>query len=114
MKSKAMLAGLFLLAQWSAASAADPVAPAPSNTVYTLYDDGGEHFPQACGKAGALPGKFKRLKRLYDQKDYLGSVQTQFADQNAAGIDAWDHFFRSARACEKARLQVEKAASAGG
>ena len=114
MKSHVMLAGLLLLAQWSAAIAADPVAPAPSHTVFTLYDDGGEHFPQACGKAGALPGKFKRLKRLYDQKDYLGSVQTQFADQNAAGIDAWDHFFRSARACEKARLQVEKAASAGG
>ena len=106
MKLKSMAAGLLLLAQVSLAGAADPV--------FTLYDDGGEHFPQACGKAAAMPATFKRLKRLHDQKDYLGSLQTQFADKNAAGIDAWDLFFSSAKACEKARLQLEKHAAAGG
>ena len=103
---RSLMAGLLLLAPVSLAGAVGPV--------FTLYDDGGEHLPQACGKAAAMPGKFKRLKRLYDQQDYLGSVQTQFGDRNAAGIDAWDHFFSSAKACDKARLQLEKAAAAGG
>ena len=108
----ATAAGLLLLAQASLAYGADSV-PA-GKTVFTLYDDGGEHFAQACGKARTMPEKFKRLTRLYDRKGYLGSVQTQFGDRNAAGIDAWDHFFSSAQACEKARLQLEKAAAAGG
>ncbi|MGK5026276.1 hypothetical protein [Janthinobacterium sp. RB2R34] len=114
MKLKLMATSVFLLAQVSLAGAADPVPADAAKTIFTLYDDGGEHFAQACGKARAMPEKFKRLKRLYDQKDYMGSKQTQFADQNAAGIDAWDHFFSSAKACEKARLQLEKDAAAGG
>lgn len=114
MKLKLVAAGVLLMAQVSLAGAADPAPADAIKTFYTLYDDGGEHLAQACGKASAMPEKFKRLKRLYDQKDYLGSKQTQFADKNEAGIDAWDHFFSSARACEKARLQLEKDASAGG
>lgn len=114
MKLKSMAAGLLLLAQVSLAGAADTVPADAVKTIFTLYDDGGEHFAQACGKARAMPEKFKRLKRLYDQKDYLGSKQTQFADKNEAGIDAWDHFFSSAKACDKARLQLEKDAAAGG
>ena len=114
MKLKWMAAGVLLMAQVSLAGAADPAPADTAKTIYTLYDDGGEHFAQACGKARAMPEKVKRLKRLYDQKDYLGSTQTQFADKNEAGIDAWDHFFSSAKACEKARLQLEKDAAAGG
>lgn len=114
MKLKLVAAGVLLMAQVSLTSAADPAPADAIKTFYTLYDDGGEHLAQACGKASAMPEKFKRLKRLYDQKDYLGSKQTQFADKNEAGIDAWDHFFSSAKACEKARLQLEKDASAGG
>ena len=114
MKWNSMAAGLLLLAQFSLAGAADPVPAEAAKTIFTLYDDGGEHLAQACGKAMAMPEKFKRLKRLYDQKDYLGSKQTQFGDQNQAGIDAWDHFFSSAKACEKARLQLEKDAASGG
>lgn len=116
LKWMGMAAGVLLLAQVSLADAADPAPADATKTIFTLYDDGGEHFAQACSKAkaSAMPEKFKRLKRLYDQKDYLGSKQTQFADKNEAGIDAWDHFFSSARACEKARLQLEKEAAAGG
>lgn len=110
----ATAAGLLLLAQASLAYAADSVPADAGKTLFTLYDDGGEHLAQACGKARAMPEKFKRLTRLYDRKGYLGSVQTQFGDRNAAGIDAWDHFFSSAQACEKARLQLEKEAAAGG
>ena len=113
MKLHVTLGALLLLAQLSLVSA-EPAPVAAAGPVYTLYDDGGEHLPQACGKAKAMPDKFRRLKRLYDQKDYMGSRQTQFGEQNAAGIDAWDHFFSSAKACERVRLQIEKAAATGG
>lgn len=108
------LTSILLLSGAGIALAAAPATPAASSApqvLYSLFDDGGEHQPDACDKARTMPEKFKKLNRLYRQNDYLGSHQIAFADQNQAGMDAWVHFFSSAKACEKVRLKMNKDAN---
>lgn len=95
-----------------AAAPAEPATSSAPQVLYSLFDDGGEHLPDACDKAKTMPEKVKKLNRLYRQNDYLGSHQIAFADKNEAGISAWVHFFSSAQACEKVRLKMNKDASA--
>lgn len=76
--------------------------------VYLLSENGGEHAPYTCQKKSKLPQKLLKNKGLANSKGYIGSVQTEFADENEAAIDAWDHYFRSSVDCEKVLKKINK------
>lgn len=103
MKSK--LAALFSVGWISALALASPsVSGAASypETAFRFVDDGGEHPPSSC-ESTALPRGLVARDRFQGFAYYYGSVQIEFADRNAAGVDAWENYFGSEADCEKAR-----------
>lgn len=79
-----------------------------SQPVYLFSEDGGEHAPYYCKKKDKAPTKLVKKKNFKKESGYLGSLQTEFADKNEAGIDAWSHFFRTSKACEKSLKKINK------
>lgn len=73
-------------------------------TYYQLFDDGGEHPVDTCELVSELPGKLK--KTLKPSQGYLGTKQIEFADQNEAGIDAYQHYFATEHACKQALKEL--------
>lgn len=71
-----------------------------ANTVFVFLDDGGEHPAEKCESKTKAPKKLKKEKRLESASGYMGSIQTEFANKNEAGIDAWEHYFKSAGDCQ--------------
>jgi hypothetical protein len=100
MMSKAILSLLsfvFLMCQSSLAAKADG-----GKRFFMLMDDGGEHPVCECSQKGTLPKKLMKAKELSKQEGYVGSLQTEFADKNEAGIDSFEHYFSTRVACERA------------
>ena len=88
------------------ASAKEKSATDADHRYYGVYDDGGEHPGADCEPAGQLPEKLAREKKMAGSAGYVGSEQTEFAEDNEATIDAWVHYFSSLASCEKAAKKL--------
>jgi hypothetical protein len=71
-------------------------------TVYVLFDDGGEHPVESCSVATDVPQDLSTRAELQSVSGYLGSTQVEFAEENEAGIDAYQHFFTDDANCHAA------------
>lgn len=67
--------------------------------VYMLMDDGGEHPIEKCEVRNKLPMKSTKTKIFSSVRSYLGTVQTEFASKNEAGIDMYQHYFSNEADC---------------
>jgi len=63
-------------------------------TIYSFYEDDGEHAPYSCLEASKIPTKLTKKNKISKSPLYLGSFQRQFSTKNEAGIDAWEHYFK--------------------
>jgi len=74
--------------------------PKESKSFFVLFDDGCEHPVEACENKMKLPTKLTKTKELKGDPAYLGTLQTEFADKNEAGINAHEHYFSTKTSCE--------------
>lgn len=91
---------LFILASIFGASSAFAIMPKAK--VYMLMDDGGEHPVEKCAVVAKAPAKLKKQKIFAKVTGYLGTVQTEFASKNEAGIDMYEHYFSNEADCAAA------------
>lgn len=85
----------------------------PATPFYIFFDDGCEHPATACQGKTKLPAKLKKNSELSRDAAYLGSVQTEFASKNEAGIDAFEHYFSDRPACQRALKKMDCGSGGG-
>lgn len=81
---------------------------------YVLFDDGCEHPVETCEGKAKLPNNLKKKKEFVGNSGYRGTVQTEFADKNEAGIDAYEHYFADQKSCDNALKKKNCAATGEG